>query len=410
MGSLDYNRIKEVNLKKLYNDKNVSAKNKQDFKKYIQALEVSPARLGLISNHIRYWFYELDDVVGCMDSRDKINEAKQNIMDKVSFGYFETIKKVGKAFVRWHNYRETPKGWVDVKSNSKAQKRDLYPDDMVLWEEGLAMSKNTSSVQLKAVLLTQLDGGFRPSEFINLNYGDVQIKDNFAIITVHKGKTGKRNVILFRSVPHLQRWLNAHPFKNDNSPLWIKENQKKKKEDQSKEKESQKKKKEDQNNQKEIRYEYAALRKRIRELGEKTGVNKPLDFYNLRHSAAFLSKMDNVNPELAARKFGHSVRYYTETYGRLSPEDDIKRYSKHYDVQKEKKAEEERTRVCPKPKCGVVNEPNAEKCENCGTPISEKAVLDTQQEMERMKEQMAELVAEVASVKEIKEELKSRKE
>ena len=42
-----------------------------------------------------------------------------------------------------------------------------------------------------------------------------------------KGKTGSRDVVLFKSVPYVQKWLQAHPSKEKNAPLWIIEDIKK---------------------------------------------------------------------------------------------------------------------------------------------------------------------------------------
>ncbi len=193
---------------------------------------------------------------------------------------------------------------------------------MIKWEEGIELSKATPSIQMKAVILTQLDGGFRPSELIDLNYGDIEIKKDFIICNVKDGKTGSRTVILFRGVPYLVRWLQNHPTKKSNDPLWVSERDNI------------------------TRYNYAALIKRVKDIGfksrinipsdEKRGIkeiiNKPLDFYNLRHSACLIAKLDNIPLEEAAKKFGHSVEFFTNTYGRMDTSGSIARLGKSYGI------------------------------------------------------------------------------
>lgn len=384
MTIVDYKQLARSALTRLKENPKISAKNKADFEKYLQGIEVSPARLGIIACHIRFVFEALPDVVGTMHDRDLVNKTYKNLRNKLTPGYFETVKKVGKAFVRWHNDGETPKGWVDIRNGGKdVQKRDLTPKDMVTWEDGLKLADASGSVQFKAIILTQLDAGMRPSEFIGLRYGDIEIKKGFAVARVN-GKTGKRSVILFKSVPHLRRWLDMHPTKVDTDPLWVSEKSKGRAEP----------------------YKYHSVLARTKDLARKLKLKKPVDFYNLRHSACYLSKLDNVNPELAARKFGHSVKYYTDTYARLDTEDDIKRYAKHYGASKEKGQLEHEPAVCEV--CGTCNEPGTDICEKCRNPLSMAKALEMVNETQQLKEQLAAVIAQVTELSELKAEIARR--
>jgi len=369
MSIYDYEKKSRTDLNRLMNCAEISAINKYNLNKLLEAKELSPARVGIIARHLILLFKEIPDVVGTMADRDLVNRTFKKLQTTLKPGYYETVKNVSKAFVRWHNDDETPKGWKDIKGNGKkAQKRDLRPEDMVTWNDGLKLAMATNSIQLKAIILCQLDGGFRPSEFVDLNYNDIAIKDSFAIARVNEGKTGKRDVILFRCVPFLQKWLNSHPLKKKGNPLWLRENS---------------------NDKASKRYNYFAIRSRILELGRKIKLDKPLDFYNLRHSACYISKMDNVNPELAARKFGHSVKHYTETYGRLSPQDDIKRYSKLYQVNEEDEAKIEKPIRCTR--CNTVNEPGLDLCDQCGNPLNMGKALSMLEEHNNLKDEIRQI-------------------
>jgi len=396
MPAIDYKRQAETALKRLLSNPKISNINKKNFQRYLNAKQHKPARLGIICRHIPFVIQKIPDVAGTMEDRDLVNKTFKTLAQELKPGYYETVKSVSKAFVRWLNDGETPKGWRDITSGAKkAQRRDLTPKDMIRWQEGLKLAAETNSIQLKAVVLTMLDGGFRPSEFVDLNFGDITIKKNFGIAHVRKGKTGKRDVILFKCMPYLQRWLKEHPTKKDGDPLWIIEfknmSHKRRKDVQDK------------------RYSYFALRKRLKYLFKRAGVNKPCDFYSFRHSAAYLAKMDNTNPELAARKFGHSLEYYTETYARLDAEDDIKRFGKQYGLLKKKEQEEHNPITCPR--CNHINDPGSIDCEQCNSALTLGRALDKNKDIDKMKEQMAELLTQqIKMQKNQSEEIKRLKE
>jgi integrase len=387
MGIVDYDRIAATAEKRLFNSENISVENKAALRKFLDIYDETAATRGLFLHHIKLLIEGTDDISKEMHDRDKINRLFRKIknhkvkapdgrLKTMSLCYFENIKKVSLRFVRWLNDGEKPTGFKDIKGvQKKNQKRNLSHQDMVTWEDFEQLKKATNSSQIKAVLATQLDGGFRPSEFIEINYGDVTVKDDFIVIEIKKGKTGRRNVILWKAVPHLLRWLQVHPTKKRNDPLWVKETQ---------------------NNGKISRYKYPALRKRINTLFGKKELDKPSDFYNLRHSACVLSKKDNVPEELAAAKFGHSVEYYVNTYGRLSTEDVLERYSKHYGIKREKYVLEKNIKC---DRCQFVNEPKASVCEQCGSPLSLGKALEIKNETEKKLNEMMERLARVENQK-----------
>ena len=326
----------------------------------------------------------------------------ENIFNKLenelSINYYSTVINISQTLVTKINDGVKPKGFKNIQNISKeAQKRKLEPKDMIKWEDGIELAKATPSIQMKAVILTQLDGGFRPSELIDLNYGDIEIKKDFIIANVKDGKTGSRTVILFRGVPYLMRWLQNHPTKKSNDPLWISERDNI------------------------TRYNYPALIKRVKDIGDKIKLKKPLDFYNLRHSACLISKLDNIPLEEAAKKFGHSVEFFTNTYGRMDTSGSIARLSKSYGIEKSKQKIDVNVRCS---KCDNVNIPKAEICEKCGSPLSIKKAMELDQDkskemaelkeaMENMKKdtdkKMIELAARISTAQDLEKAIKIKK-
>lgn len=366
MPIVDYKRIADQAEQSLFASPDISEKNKRLLRKFLDIYTVSDARKDIFLRHIKLFLAKTDDVEKAMHNRDEINRIFRSLRDSLSLNYYGTIVNVSNRFVRWLNDGEKPHGFKDIKSISKIkQKRKLNPEDMVTWEDSLKLISVTNSMQLKAIIAVQLDGGLRPSEFTDLNYGDVSVKGNFVIMRVQDGKTGPRNVILWRAVPYTLRWLQNHPSKRKNDPLWVQENN---------------------TNGRIKRYSYYAMVERIRKLGRQINLEKPMDFYNLRHSACVIAKLDNIPEEEAAKKFGHSLQFYAETYGRMTAEDSIERLRKVYGIEQEQK-KTEKTILCQR--CDFVNEPEAELCEKCGAPLSAKKALEIKNENDNLKEELS---------------------
>ena len=104
---------------------------------------------------------------------------------------------------------------------------------------------------------------------------------------------------------------------------------------------------------------------------------------------------------MAASKFGHSVEYYVNTYGRLSPEDVIQRYSRHYGIKSEQRKIENPINC---QRCEFINEPKADYCEKCGSGLSIRASLDAEKEKDRKIKELEKQIAEMPGM--IKEMLK----
>jgi hypothetical protein len=224
---------------------------------------------------------------------------------------------------------------------------------MLTWDDGCKIADAAFSVQLSAICLTQLDCGFRPSEFIDLNYGDVEVRTGLAVFHIRNGKTGSRSVVAHRCVPTLLKWMDAHPTKRPEDPLWVVESELLSSQQQK---------------LRIRRYAYPAMKKRLKMTGQRAGIRKPLDFYSLRHSSCVLDKLDNLPTDLAAERHGHSVKHYVGTYGRLSVKDVMRRFHSHYGSEPEETPEIMEHLNCPT--CKNVNAHGSKWCNSCGTPLS----------------------------------------
>jgi len=376
MPAKDYEAEKERYKKAFYSNRKINPKHKDLVKKYISCKEnsVSPARLGIIFRFLPYFLEKINDVKKDMRHRDKINEVFNKIRKQVSPSIFNTVINVSKTFCRFYNDEETPKGFKGIKTDSKSDKRKLNPADMVTWEDALKLISLTKDVQLQAIIATQLDGGFRPSEFVDLNYGDLELHKDIILVYVRDGKTGPRPVQLYHANPFIHRWINAHPTKKKNDSLWLQSD-----------------------GDKWVKYDFHAMDMRVRRLSKLAKLEKPFDFYNLRHSACVLAKKDNLPTDLAAAKFGHSVKFFTETYGRLSVDDNIKRMRKHFGMVEDEE-KKENNQICPK--CSLINQPNSTHCEKCQSPLTLGQALKEREDSLKLGEKMEQMEKSMAEIRE----------
>ena len=353
MGIVDYPRIAATAKAHFFNNEKISEINKEAMKRFLNAYSVSPAREAIFLAQIESVLIRAPNFEKTMHERDEINKLFKDLKTSISSSTFETRKNVARKFARWLNNNITPDGFSDIKGDKKNNKRNLEPKDMVTWEDGLEMCKYANSIQAKAALLTQLDCGFRPSEFIDLNYSDVSIDGDMVIFNVKAGKTGARSVWMRRAVPDFLLWYDNHPLKQKDSPLWLIENIQR----------SRKKVRAKAND----RYEYPTLFKRFVNMRNKAGIDKPVDFYNLRHSSCVLDKIDNVPIDLAAQRHGHSIDFFVNTYGRLDLKGVLNRARSHYGVTEEKKSFIQ-NQICIR--CKAINTPEADFCRSCGVPLT----------------------------------------
>lgn len=323
MPIVDYEAKARLAENRVMTSSEVSERTKHLLRRFQMAYDVSPARRQIFFDKIKRFVEHFPDVEAVLADRDAINEFFAELRQCYSPASYATYISVVRRFLSWVNDGKFPESMCDLNTKkSQRWKRDLEPEDMTTWEEGLSMAEISTSTQLSAICLCQLDCGFRPSEFSDLNFGDVEVRAGFIIFYVRGGKTGGRVVIGKRCMPAILKWLDAHPSKRPEDPLWI-----------SEEKISINRA----DKLKVVRYAYPAMQKRVRETGRRAGIRKPLDFYCLRHSSCTLDKIENVPVELAAGRHGHSVRYFVETYGRLSVDDLVHRFQAHYGIEAEQR-------------------------------------------------------------------------
>jgi len=124
------------------------------------------------------------------------------------------FKRMTRFFFKWLGKLECV-AWIR-KTNGQSNVR--IPEKIITPTDLLALIRNCKSVQEQAVVTVLFDSGCRAAEFLGMDIEDFEFNQGTCQVMV-AGKSGKRIIPLFKSLPYLQRWLDLHPTKK--GPLWI---------------------------------------------------------------------------------------------------------------------------------------------------------------------------------------------
>jgi len=229
-----YNRTQRIAHYTEKQRKHLSAKNLETFLKYNDDMIVCG-----ISDNTRYKNLDHFGLLTKMLKKDWIDTTEDdlrtlvaNIMTKhgengKESGYSHILKISLKAIVRFVKLgsRNKPEnGELDMlkfikskKPKDKLTREDLPTDEEV--QKILATCADSS--RDKAMIAVHAEAGTRIGELLGMKIKDFTIDKNGGMIKVD-GKTGVRPIRIVKSVPHLTRWLNDHPNKDEHdSPLWV---------------------------------------------------------------------------------------------------------------------------------------------------------------------------------------------
>lgn len=245
-------------------------------------------------------------VITTLNERDLSIHSKQK--------YRAVIKKFGnwlihkdKVFSGEEKVYCSATGWINtnIKKNMKPK---LRPSDILSEKEVFTLINAAPDLMGKAFLWLLYETGGRISEIATLRVGDIQRSNIGMKIHVH-GKTGARTPMVSMSVPLLTAWLNNHPSNNDSSSyLWLYP-----KNDGSYRLRS-----------------YAAWRKYLERVVQRSGIKKRVYFHLFRHVRVTHLLANGVMNEAQAKKyFGwqDESKVLGETYSHLCIDDANKAYA-----------------------------------------------------------------------------------
>lgn len=77
----------------------------------------------------------------------------------------------------------------------------------------------TEHPRTKALIAVLFESGARKSEILSLRIRDVIWDEKYTVLRV-KGKTGERTLPIVKALPYLRQWLQVHPDRELDSPLF----------------------------------------------------------------------------------------------------------------------------------------------------------------------------------------------
>ena len=297
-----------------------------------------------------------DDIVGLLARLEELPLKDSTKRD---------CKVILKRFCKWlRNSDDYPPEVKWIHAGVKASSQ-LLPDQLLTEEEVLSLAENAFSVRDRALTLALYESGCRAGEILSLRVGQVQF-DEYGCVLHVTGKTGSRRVRLISSAPDLGAWLNAHPSKKPNAPLWTL-------------------------NTGTEPMTYVACRKVIATLAARAGLRKKVHPHLFRHSRASFLANHLTESQLSSVMGWVPGTKMAATYVHLSGRDVDKALLRLNGVTVEENGVESKLRSRSCPRCREKNGPSETFCLKCGAPLDLNAAIRVDEERQNLALRVEEL-------------------
>jgi integrase len=286
-------------------------------------------------------------------------EANENDIKKLAI----RIEKSDKSSATKSDYRSILKiflwylgrelSWLKVGNGNYSKK---MPEEILSEEDVKRLAETSYTTKDRAFVLTLHESGCRIGEFLPLRIKHVTF-DKHGVIFRVTGKTGPRRIRFVFSILALQKWIDDHPGKNNpESFLWCKIptrfNPKWK------------------NNH----LSYGFVRRLLKELSEKAGVQKAVNPHSFRHARATFMARHLKEPQMR-EFFGWERSSDTPSiYVHLSGRDVDNSVLSIYVIKEAESSQEPVLKIHECSRCKEPNDPAAIFCHRCGLPFKEEAV------------------------------------
>ncbi len=344
-------------------------KNKRTFVKHLYCLKHMLELLGKTSakDATRK---DMERVMGGLEDRGLADETKRN------------IRAITKQFFK-HAFGDDIQyplsvAWIRTSQNEK--KRRL-PEDILTDEDVQRLLKAALNFRDRALISILYDTGCRAGELLAMRMKDVEFSDGMAHVRL-RGKTGERRVLITDSEPDLRQYLNLLGDREPSGPLWYKIGD---------------------SHQGVPYYEamdYPALAKTLKVIKARAKITKRCNPHSFRHAAA--TKLAGLVTEQEMKKYlgWDNASAMAAVYVHMNDKAldkkilEVKGYVRPKDV-------EVKPNVRDCFKCHEHNPLTNRYCLRCGTPLDEKAMVDSQSREDIMKEAITEALKDPKAIEEI---------
>jgi integrase len=376
----DYGHRMDLARKKLTANRKVCPHNRLkifEFLDYLETQEISlPRRIRYLQNLSKLAAIlqaEFEKATRSQIESVMLKHGRLDLADETKIQF----KIMTKRFYRWlkdPNDEEYPTEVKWIKTTTREGPLPL-PEDVLTEKDVEALLNVAEYSRDKAFIAMLFDLGTRVGEFLSIQRKNI-VFDELGAVVVVDGKTGQRRQRLILSVPFVAKWLNDHPDKRPEAPLWIHHAQ-------------------GCHEEGPVALDYYAARKLLMRLQRKAGIQKPINPHAFRHARA--THLANYLTEAQLKKiFGWTQNSRMPgRYVHLSGRDVDEALLRVHGLQtkgEEKKAE---LTVVQCVRCDEKNSTAQRLCTRCGMPLDLKTALETEdmkeKELQSMRDQMKQI-------------------
>ena len=340
-------------LERVLSDKKLTSNSKSLVKEHVDFLRAQGRDVRTLVKHLYCLKVFVDFAEGKVDFKVLTRKDIERIIAKLeSSDYKPETKKNVKAVVKgfWKHafgqdeFYPEPIRWVKTTLRRKDK---LMPEGILTEEDIMKLLDAANNVRDKAIIATLFDSGIRIGELLSMKRKDIDLEGNPSHIIVN-GKTGPRRVPILFSVPYLAAYLNEQKLRKPDEYLWnvggswagLTQ-----------------------------RADYSAIRMMLQRVAKRAGIDKRVNPHSFRHARAtdYASRLSDQQLKLLFGWVGGSKM--AETYVHLSGKD-IDNSVLQANGYAPQKVDAPKLKVMICPRCHFANEPTAQYCSRCGSPLS----------------------------------------
>lgn len=381
----DFDKKVKSHEKGIRNSQELGEENKQLLLKYMRDMKVNNlkgSRICKVISHLRPLGRELGksferadeedvkDMVAWIHDRDLADPTKRD------------YKVVLKSFYKWLQGNGEYPEKVEWINTTRKYSNNKLPEDLLTEEDVKELIEAAENPRDKAFISLLWETGARIGEIIDLKVGSFEDREHGLKVVIH-GKTGARRLPLMSSVPHVNNWKTNHPKKDDSeAPFWCKLAGK--------------------NAGEQVSYRY--MRKMLKEVSKKAGLDKPTNPHHFRHSRATYLANRFTEAQMCEWFGWVQGSDRPSEYVHLSGRDIDNAYDKLHGIESEE--EPDKSEMAPEKcsRCGELNDSDAKFCQKCGQALTPEAF----EEKEEARESADELMSKLLEDEEVQEFLKKK--
>lgn len=237
----------------------------------------------------------------------------------------------------------------DVIGKPKHQSMDY--SGIITEEDALLLIDKGCRTPLERAMVAVLhETGCRVGELLNLRIRDIEHKERHGMLRLD-GKTGDRRVPIIQSLPHLVKWIENHPHKeNRDALLWISIHA----------------------GQYGRPFRYVGVKRILEKVFVRANIKKKNNAHHFRHSRATLIAT-KYSESVLCKIMGWSLgSRQVRTYVHLGAGQVEEAFLKNHGIIDDKK-QAPTVQFCS---CGTTNEPTSRYCYKCGRALNVAVALE----------------------------------